>query len=180
MNAQMQGAVQGHSLHQGLCPSIESEQDAVETPSRFLPRRTFETTNQSSSPIGLLFLINFCHVTSTAKNQIVWLPSFARRDAVMTVYGAEHLMSAYAKSSEREVSGLSSAFSGSVVQRDSRESVVISPPSINGGSSAVRDSARNDPAASMSPGIGVNIHRSKQGVFVVRFVQSYESVIFER
>jgi hypothetical protein len=96
----------------------------------------------------------------------------------MTVYGSEHLMPIYAKS-EHDVLGISSSISGSVLQRDSRESVVISPPSING-ASALRDSAKNDPAASMSPGIGVNIHRSKQGVFVVRFVQMHETRSFER
>ncbi len=80
----------------------------------------------------------------------------------MTVFENERSLAAYAKAAQNGISPHTSSLS-TVVQRDSRESVVISPPSIAG---------RADQAKGIQPstsaGIGVNIHRSKQGVFVVR------------
>jgi hypothetical protein len=65
---------------------------------------------------------------------------------------------------------LSSVALNSLVQRDVRgESVVISPPSIAAAGSVVsRDFDEKPKSTPSSSGIGVNIHRSKQGVFVVR------------
>ena len=64
---------------------------------------------------------------------------------------------------------LSSVALNSLVQRDVRESVVISPPSIAAAGSVVsRDFDEKPKSTPSTSGIGVNIHRSKQGVFVVR------------
>lgn len=64
---------------------------------------------------------------------------------------------------------LSSVALNSLVQRDVRESVVISPPSIASGGSVLSRGFEEKPKGTpSSSGIGVNIHRSKQGVFVVR------------
>ncbi len=63
----------------------------------------------------------------------------------------------------------SAAALSSLVQRDVRESVVISPPSITSEASVMSRAFEEKPrGAPSSSGIGVNIHRSKQGVFVVR------------
>ena len=79
----------------------------------------------------------------------------------MTVFENERSLAAYSKASQGIPAHGSSL--PTVVQRDPRESVVISPPSI-----AVRADQVKGIQPSNSAGIGVNIHRSKQGVFVVR------------
>ena len=72
--------------------------------------------------------------------------------------------------SGHDISAHSSSMCRTVLQRDLKESVVISPPSICTVAASICDSQRSksEPVASGTSGIGVNIHRSKQGVFVVR------------
>jgi hypothetical protein len=77
--------------------------------------------------------------------------------------------SVYAKLGAADIP-LSTAALSSLVQRDVRESVVISPPSITSEASVMSRAFDDKPpkGTPSSSGIGVNIHRSKQGVFVVR------------
>ena len=83
----------------------------------------------------------------------------------MTVFENERQLVSGSKAPEYSIPTISSSY-GTVVQRDPRESVVISPPSIASVPSTIAQA--KDVPTSNSPGIGVNIHRSKQGVFVVR------------